>query len=103
LTVQVGAHDNQTINVGLKEITASTLGLGGFNAAVSLSSKNVGEVVEKGSSIATFSTVEFENTYNPAPGTPAAEAEGVYRLKTPTPANPGSAAVTFKGAVAALA
>src|SRR5690606_23564750 len=31
LTVQVGAHDGQTIEINLKEITAKTLGLGGFN------------------------------------------------------------------------
>src|SRR5690606_22672294 len=31
LTIQVGAHDNQTITVNLKEITAQTLGLTGFN------------------------------------------------------------------------
>ncbi len=31
LTVQVGAHDGQTIDINLKEITAETLGLGGFN------------------------------------------------------------------------
>ncbi|NYT66499.1 flagellin FliC [Alcaligenaceae bacterium] len=31
LKVQVGAHDNETINVNLKAITSSTLGLKGFN------------------------------------------------------------------------
>lgn len=33
LTVQVGAHDNETITINLKEITASTLGLEGFSVA----------------------------------------------------------------------
>jgi len=33
LKVQVGAHDAEQINVNLKEITAATLGLGGFNVA----------------------------------------------------------------------
>src|SRR5690606_28736213 len=31
LKVQVGAHDNQTIDVNLREITAKTLGLDGFS------------------------------------------------------------------------
>lgn len=33
LTVQVGAHDNQTISVNLQQINADTLGLGSFNIA----------------------------------------------------------------------
>nr|WP_232623253.1 FliC/FljB family flagellin [Alcaligenes faecalis] len=35
LTIQVGAHDNQTITIDLKEINASTLGLNGFSVASS--------------------------------------------------------------------
>lgn len=31
LKVQVGAHDNETININLKKIDSSTLGLGGFS------------------------------------------------------------------------
>jgi len=31
LTVQVGAKDNETISIGLREISSSTLGLSGFN------------------------------------------------------------------------
>ncbi|MEN5161724.1 flagellin [Achromobacter spanius] len=31
LTIQVGANDNEVININLKEITAETLGLGSFN------------------------------------------------------------------------
>ncbi len=33
LTIQVGANDNETISISLKEITASTLGLGGFSVS----------------------------------------------------------------------
>ncbi|MFT0849967.1 FliC/FljB family flagellin [Achromobacter sp. F4_2707] len=33
LTIQVGAHDNETITINLKEITASTLKLNGFSVA----------------------------------------------------------------------
>ncbi len=33
LSVQVGAHDGQTIEINLKEITAKTLGLDGFNVS----------------------------------------------------------------------
>jgi len=33
LSIQVGAHDNQTITVGLKAINASTLGLAGYSIA----------------------------------------------------------------------
>lgn len=33
LTVQVGAHDNETITINLEKINSSTLGLGGFSVA----------------------------------------------------------------------
>ncbi|TAN26607.1 MAG: FliC/FljB family flagellin [Castellaniella sp.] len=33
LTIQVGANDNETININLKQITAGTLGLGGFSVS----------------------------------------------------------------------
>jgi len=33
LSIQVGAHDNETITVGLKAINASTLGLAGYSVA----------------------------------------------------------------------
>jgi flagellin len=33
LTVQVGANDGQTINIGLQEISSKTLGMQGFNVA----------------------------------------------------------------------
>ncbi|MBD9473210.1 FliC/FljB family flagellin [Achromobacter sp. ACM01] len=42
LSIQVGANDNETITIDLKEITSSTLGLGGFsvaNSAPSISKK----------------------------------------------------------------
>ncbi|WJY16662.1 FliC/FljB family flagellin [Pectobacteriaceae bacterium CE90] len=31
MSIQVGANDNQTIDIGLKEVTSKTLGLDGFN------------------------------------------------------------------------
>jgi len=42
LSIQVGANDNETITINLKEITSATLGLGGFsvaNSAPGLSAK----------------------------------------------------------------
>lgn len=33
LSIQVGANDNETITINLKEITSATLGLGGFSVA----------------------------------------------------------------------
>jgi flagellin len=41
LKIQVGANDNQTISIGLKEITAKTLGLDGFNIQTSPQLKTV--------------------------------------------------------------
>jgi len=33
LTIQVGAHDSETIDINLKQITSGTLGLGGFSVS----------------------------------------------------------------------
>src|SRR5690606_26512178 len=41
LTIQVGAHDSQTIDVNLKEITASTLGLSNLNVSSQITSTSL--------------------------------------------------------------
>ncbi|WP_313619918.1 flagellin [Achromobacter sp.] len=58
LTIQVGANDNETITIDLKEITADKLGLGDFNVA-SGSIKFSDSIATKGSAAAASTNVQI--------------------------------------------
>ncbi|MBS0455136.1 MAG: FliC/FljB family flagellin [Proteobacteria bacterium] len=81
LTVQVGANDGQTIDIDLKEISAKTLGLDGFNV--------------NGAGVSQNKTATVTNLVA-AGGTETAAGSGVYKVTT------NNAAVTADQAFAAL-
>ncbi|MCY1211439.1 hypothetical protein D9M72_231510 [compost metagenome] len=79
LKIQVGANDNETITIDLKQINASTLGLGDLDTTKILSSKSVGAAITAGTKIDTYTTATVQaNTFTPTPG-PAQTADGVYK------------------------
>jgi flagellin len=63
LTIQVGANDNETIDINLKQITSSTLGLGKLDVTKAVSSTNLQAVstLQAGSS-ATWTNFSFATT-----------------------------------------
>ncbi len=77
LKVQVGAHDNETIDVNLKTITSSTLGLGNYNVnALSASGLTDITAAAAGKGTQTTATVVNANSATPAGG-PGPNPSGV--------------------------
>ncbi|HEY9280506.1 MAG TPA: flagellin [Eoetvoesiella sp.] len=81
LNIQVGAHDGQTIAVGLRTINSSTLGLANLSIeGTQLSSKNLGTKIESATFTALETATPANNTFVPTAG-PAMASDGVYALK----------------------
>jgi len=101
LSIQVGAHDNQRIDIELSRIDSSTLGLGSYN----VNSLSAGDPSESLSKVTTQTSTDVNigaNTANPNPIGPVMEADGVYKATLTTEAAI-TPAVEFQGAAAALA
>ena len=79
--IQVGANDGEVIKIDLKEITSSTLGLSGFDITNNISSDSLTKV-EAGDEVDVLKAAIVQaNGFEPAPGTAAQQAEGVFALK----------------------
>jgi flagellin len=62
LSIQVGANDSQTIDINLKQINASTLGLGTFDVTNTVDTTNIAATATTQLSPATVQTVDLEFT-----------------------------------------
>lgn len=76
LTIQVGAHDNQTISINLKQIDATTLGLGDFQVQ---NKTDLAEVTHANVGAA-FKVGTFSNNGTTA-GAPTVDNGELYALK----------------------
>lgn len=80
LTIQVGANDNETIDIDLRKIDASTLKLDTFSVAASVNTGGVGAAATE---IATVTNVPASDkmgapTFTDGAGTPQATNKGLY-------------------------